>query len=67
MICTFSLQDIKITGCTVFVDPYKEEVEAEAKAEAEAAVKVHAKKSDVNATWQQRRLLAMWITAAVLA
>ena len=27
------LQDIKITGCTVFVDPYKEE-EAEAKAEA---------------------------------
>jgi Cyclophilin type peptidyl-prolyl cis-trans isomerase/CLD len=33
-------QDIKITGCTVFVDPYKEEVEAEAKAEAEAKDKV---------------------------
>lgn len=33
-------QDIKITGCTVFVDPYKEEVEAEVKAEAEAAEKV---------------------------
>lgn len=33
-------QDIEITGCTVFVDPYKEEVEAEAKAEAEAAAQV---------------------------
>ena len=34
-------QDIKITGCTVFVNPYKEEVEAEAKADAEAKAKVH--------------------------
>ena len=33
-------QDIKITGCTVFVDPFREEVEAEAKAEAEAAAQV---------------------------
>ena len=36
----FPAQEIKITGCTVYVDPYKELVEEEAKAEAEAAAKV---------------------------
>lgn len=33
------LKEIKITGCQVFVDPFKEMVEAEAKADAEAAKK----------------------------
>lgn len=33
-------QEIKITGCQVFVDPFKEMVVAEAKADAEAAKKV---------------------------
>ena len=33
-------QEVKITGCQVFVDPYKELVEQEAKQEAEAARKV---------------------------
>ena len=37
-------KDIKITGATVFVNPYKDEEEAERKAAEEARLKVGAKK-----------------------
>ncbi len=38
-------QEIKITGATVFVNPYKDEEEAERKAAEEARLKVSAKQT----------------------
>ena len=45
-------QEIKITGATVFVNPYKDEEEAERKAAEEARLKVTSRHWPESAIWQ---------------